>query len=225
MDDDNDGVYEEFATGVSSTSIVKTGLSAGSTYRFRLRARNAVGLSAYSDVFTIVTATVPSQPSSPITTVNSEYEIGISWSLPADLGGLSISSYRLEIKTSIGTFAQDLANCDAENSSSVISSRSCAIPTTVLRAGPFNIGDSEPIIVRVTAINDIGESTVSAESSDTSMPIADTEPNPPTNFLKNDVDTTKTQVAFTWSAPANDGGNTVIDYAIEMDENNDGVYS
>ena len=37
--------------------------------------------------------------------------------------------------------------------------------------------------------------------------------------------TSKTQVAFTWSAPSDDGGSVVIDYAIEMDINNDGSYS
>ena len=32
-------------------------------------------------------------------------------------------------------------------------------------------------------------------------------------------------MSFSWSAPANDGGDTVIDYAIEMDANDDGNFS
>ena len=45
MDHDNDDVYIEIATGVTLTSYTLTGLSEGNTYRFRVRARNSVGLS------------------------------------------------------------------------------------------------------------------------------------------------------------------------------------
>ena len=38
----------------------QTGLSAGTTYAFKVRARNAVGFSNYSTILSIVTGTVPS---------------------------------------------------------------------------------------------------------------------------------------------------------------------
>ena len=57
------------------------------------------------------------------------------------------------------------------------------------------------------------------------MPIADVEPDAPTSFVRNDAMTSKSQVAFSWSAPAVDGGDTVIDYAIEMDTNDSGSYT
>ena len=56
------------------------------------------------------------------------------------------------------------------------------------------------------------------------MPIADVEPDAPTALTLNSASTTKSQAAFTWSAPVNDGGDTVIDYKVEMDDNDDGVY-
>ena len=59
MDDNNDGVYSEVASGITTTSYTKTGLSAGTTYKFRVRARNGVGLSVYSSVFSIVAGTIP----------------------------------------------------------------------------------------------------------------------------------------------------------------------
>ena len=59
MDDNNDNVYSEVAAGVTQTSYTETGLSAGTTYRFRVRARNTIGLSVYSSVFSIVAGTVP----------------------------------------------------------------------------------------------------------------------------------------------------------------------
>ena len=57
------------------------------------------------------------------------------------------------------------------------------------------------------------------------MPIADVEPDAPTALTRSDAGTTKTQVAFSWSTPASDGGDTIVDYAVEMDANNDGVFS
>ena len=60
MDDNNDGSFTLVASGITATSYVQTGLSAGTSYNFRVKARNAVGSSSYSDVFTIVAATVPS---------------------------------------------------------------------------------------------------------------------------------------------------------------------
>ena len=115
MDDNNDGIYSEIATGVTSTSYTKTGLSAGTSYKFRVRARNSVDFSDYSSVFTIVAATVPSQPNAPTSALNGdETQVVFSWTLPSDLGGLTIDGYKLEIKTSSGTFEKDLTDCNAE---------------------------------------------------------------------------------------------------------------
>ena len=60
MDDNNDGSFSLVASGITATNFVQTGLSAGTSYNFRIKARNAVGSSSYSTVFTILAATVPS---------------------------------------------------------------------------------------------------------------------------------------------------------------------
>ena len=95
---------------------------AGNSYRFRVKARNAVGQSSYSPIFMIVAATVPSKPNAPTTTLSGDWPselIVIDWTLPSDMGGLTISSYKLEIKTSTATFEKDLGHCDAETNSSI----------------------------------------------------------------------------------------------------------
>ena len=74
----------EVATGVTSTSYTQNGLSAGTTYAFKVRARNAVGLSSYSQVISIVAATIPSKPNAPTTSVIDEYQISVTWNLPTD---------------------------------------------------------------------------------------------------------------------------------------------
>jgi len=48
MDDNNDDVYESVATEVTLPAHTQTSLSEGNAYRFRVRARNAVGESEYS---------------------------------------------------------------------------------------------------------------------------------------------------------------------------------
>ena len=182
MDSNNSGSYTEVSTSITGTSYTKTGLSEGTSYNFRLRARNTVNYSDYSSVFTIIAATIPSKPSNPSLAVSGdETEIVISWSLPSDLGGLAIGGYKLEIKASSGTFETDLANCNAESDSTIISSRTCSVPVSVLRANPFDLGDSSTIFARVTAINDIG-SSIASSSGIATMPIAPVKPDPPTTF-------------------------------------------
>ena len=105
MDDNNDNVYSVVATGLTSTAHIETGLSAGSANRFKVRARNAVDYSDYSDVFTITAATVPSKPATPSTTLSGDLtQVILDWSIPTDTGGLTISGYKVEIKTSGGTW-------------------------------------------------------------------------------------------------------------------------
>lgn len=43
-----DSTFVEYAAGVTSTSIVVTGLTPGMTYSFMVKARNIIGYSAYS---------------------------------------------------------------------------------------------------------------------------------------------------------------------------------
>ena len=70
---------------------------------------------------------------------------------------------------------------------------------------------------RIRARNQIG---FSAYSSVFSI-LAAVVPDEPTSFIRDENSTTENQVAFTWSAPLDDGANSVIDYSIEMDDDND----
>ena len=92
-----------------------------------------------------------------------------------------------------------------------------------LREEPFNLGDLETIYTRVIAFNVIGDSLTSPIGS-LNMPIAPIAPDPPINFVRNEESTTKTQVAFSWSAPASDGGSPIIDYSVFMDDDDDDFY-
>ena len=98
----------------------------------------------------------------------------------------------MEVKTATSTFEKDLTDCDAENDSTIISTRTCTVRVDeTLRTSPFDLQDHDSVISIVTSINDIGESAVSSEGNGAAMPIADVAPDPPTTFVRDDVATTK----------------------------------
>lgn len=102
MDDNNDGIYTQVASGVTSTSHTQTGLSEGTSYMFKVRARNSVGYSTYSSPFTIVAATKPDVPTSFLRNESSttKTQVAFSWDAPSDTGGSSLIDYSLEMSTS-----------------------------------------------------------------------------------------------------------------------------
>ena len=154
---------------------------------------------------------MPSQPNAPTTTTIGETTIVVDWNPPSDLGGLTITSYKLEIKTSTSTFEIDLADCDAESSTAT----TCSVPVATLRAAPFNLADLASVSVRVTAINSLGDSTVSVEGNGAIMPIPDTVPAAPSVFSTDSQSTTS--ISFSWTEPA-DGGDTITDYEIDWNQ-------
>lgn len=107
-----------------------------------------------------------------------------------------------------------MTDCDAENNPTIISSRTCTIPVSTLRTGPYSLANSASVYAKVTSFNAIGDSVPSAEGNGATIPIPPTEPNAPTTFVRNEVSTTKTQVAFSWTAPTSDGGSALLDYSI-----------
>ena len=51
------GTFGEIASGVTATTLVDAGRTASTTYEYRVRAENAAGLSAFSNVATVTTPT------------------------------------------------------------------------------------------------------------------------------------------------------------------------
>ncbi len=80
-----------FASAATTQTI--TGLTNGATYRFKVRARNAVGLSTWSALSATVTPfSVPAAPT--VGTVAAAVaSVIVSWTAPADTGGSPITSY------------------------------------------------------------------------------------------------------------------------------------
>jgi len=57
---------------IVSRQHTTTGLQSGTTYKFMVKARNSVGLSAFSAEISILAAQIPDQIQAPVTTISSE---------------------------------------------------------------------------------------------------------------------------------------------------------
>jgi predicted phage tail protein len=91
------GYYPLPSTSFSSTATTQTvtGLTNGTTYRFRVQAVNVAGTSGYSTVTNPVTPapTVPGAPTIVLNATAGNAEATISWITPNDDGGSPITGY------------------------------------------------------------------------------------------------------------------------------------
>jgi hypothetical protein len=97
MWDQGTGTYVQAASGVTTTSYTKTSLTAGATYNFKVQARNTIGIGLLTSAFSIVAATVPSDPTA-LTRDNantSKTQVAFSWTAPSETGGLAIIDYTI----------------------------------------------------------------------------------------------------------------------------------
>ena len=92
--DQGTSTYVSLATGVTLSTYLKTGLTAGTTYKFKVSARNSIGTGSLSSEFSIVAATVSSSPAPPTTTYDGVTDtVLIDFNPPADDGGLAVTGY------------------------------------------------------------------------------------------------------------------------------------
>lgn len=78
----------------ATRSFTDTGLTNGTTYRYRLSALNASGAGALTDPLAAVPVTVPSAPAAPAATA-ADGSVSVAWSPPAANGGSAVTGYRL----------------------------------------------------------------------------------------------------------------------------------
>lgn len=111
----NGGVFTFIQNvAVGTTSIVFSGLDAGTTYAHRIRVFNNVGASGYSNAPSVTTPTTPGAPASVTGTRITTPFLGFraNWSAPSSNGGSAITGYEVERQRpanpgwiSVGTFS------------------------------------------------------------------------------------------------------------------------
>ena len=203
------GAYSVLGTVITATSYTANTLTADVIYTFKVTARNMIGLSAASNEVNIRAAAKPNVPGTPVTSVNSNISLTITFSAPSYNGGSAITAYSVAIQESnSSTFTTLSANCN-------ISTTTCTVPISTLQAAPYNLVWGATVYAKVLATNAVGSSDLSVASGGV---IITTNPDPPSSLANNAAITNVSIIALTWVAPAVDGSTPVIDYQVSWDQ-------
>jgi titin len=188
----NDGLtWTQLSDSVSTTaSYSVTGLNAGQTYRFRVRAVNSGGVSTNSNEASAVVLDIPSAVQSLTVSATGIGQLSVSWSAPASNGGSAITDYVVEGSANGGANWLTVNDGVSTTTSAVLS----------------GLSNGTTYQVRVRAKNAIGEGINPTIASATTW-------NAPTNVV---LTTGVKQLGVTWSAPTQSGGNTITDYLVEF---------
>jgi len=186
----NDIVANPAGTG---TTYTYSGLTAGATYIFKVRATNISGDSDYSGWSSgVVPYTVPGVPTSVVLVTAGDTSITVSWSAPAS-NGSAITAYTLRARDVV-------ASADVTPDITISGSTS----------GTFTgLTNGKAYTFRVAATNAAGTSSFStASSSFTPFGI----PGVPTGV--SGTASASGQIAVSWSAPASNGGSAITSYSV-----------
>jgi hypothetical protein len=130
-------------------------LTSGTTYEFKVEARNEFGYSEYSSTLSLLAAYIPEVPTNVATNMDGS-QVRVSWTLPSD-NGSPITSYKVYIQE-VGTSTYTLENTDCDGTqSNVINNSECFIDTSKLLAS-FNLDGGDSVYAKVVAENIYGES-------------------------------------------------------------------
>jgi cellulose 1,4-beta-cellobiosidase len=105
-DNASGSTYQELVSGLTATSYTATGLTQGSTYQFKVKGKNSLGLSWSSNTVSIQAAAIPDVPLAPVTEfIPASDSITITWIEP-NSGGSPITSYHVLIKQGDDAFSE-----------------------------------------------------------------------------------------------------------------------
>jgi hypothetical protein len=148
------GSYAVLATGVTTLTYTASGLTTGTTYAFKVQARNSQGYSNSSPELTVLTAAVPSMPTAPTTEfiLSTPDYVKITWTAPA-ANGAAISAYTIKIRTSNNVdFVTELTECDGSDAL-IMAQLYCIVYSSTLNAAPFSLTWGSSVYATVSATN------------------------------------------------------------------------
>ncbi|MGH9910524.1 MAG: fibronectin type III domain-containing protein, partial [Nitrososphaerales archaeon] len=99
-------------TGNTNTSYSRTGLTAGTTYTYRVFAMNSAGTSSPSNEVTSSQTinAVPNPPTNLVVASASPTQLNLSWRAPSDNGGPAVTGYKIEVKSGSNSYAVLVSN-------------------------------------------------------------------------------------------------------------------
>lgn len=194
---------------------VATGLTSGTTYTFKVQARNSFGFSLYSTTLKVLCAFVPEKPVAPVSTIETNTVV-LTWTAPYD-NGSPLTKYTIGIKDSQGNYLTTVPGCDG-TSTVVITARKCVVALADLTSSPFNLELGDEISVRIMAHNIYGASLNSEPGSGANIVLV---PDAPINFSNVPSITTASRIGLKWTPGASSGDKPIIDYRIYYDQSTD----
>lgn len=136
------------------TSFTQTsGFTPGTTYSYRLRAKNSYGYGPYSSTVSITPASAPSQIATATTTVDTVYA-KIAWAEPAS-NGASITGYRVYIQQKSGSYRLESTYC-SESDATVTANKYCLVPMSELTGSNYLLVRGDLVVAKVQATNSKG---------------------------------------------------------------------
>lgn len=172
----------------TQTSTTDTGLSAGTTYYYRVAALNGAGEGPLSNSASATTVAPPSAPSAPTATAEPGI-VTLTWSPPASNGGSSLTGYRVY-------------RGDSGSSLTLLKSVDTSLTTT-----DATVAAATTYWYAVSAVSAAGEGPQGTASS-VSTP---TVPSAPQDVAAQNQ---RLKIHLMWSAPATDGGDAIDSYEI-----------
>jgi len=176
------------SVGATTSPFTISSLTNGTEYLVRVRAVTSEGDGAASGPATGTPRTTPGAPTSLSTTVGSG-QVVVNFTAGSD-GGSTILRYEYEL----------------DDSDSWISAGVAASPVTVT-----GLTNGTTYSIKIRAVNAAGDGAESAAT--TATPDVDGLPTQPTSLAAGTP--TATTMPLTWSAPVDNGGETVTDYVVQ----------
>ena len=183
----------------TSTSRTFTGLTDGTMYEFQVRARSAVGWSAYSMSTTGTPTASPALPDAPamptVTAGSARGSLDVSWVEPAD-NGSAIIDYGLQYRV------QGASNWTV---------MTAAVPGTSTTLSGMPDNTTYEVQVRARNVNGSSPWSPSGEGATAAAPAVPDAPAMPTVTA---TANTRGSLDVMWVAPA-DNGSTIMDYSLQ----------
>ena len=203
--------FSQLVASQSATTYSHTGLSAGDTRHYRVRAINSEGNSPWSNTANATTgaatATFPDAPTELTATASGQTIIHLSWSAPRTTGGAPISGYRI------------LVSADGIDFTTILVSSH-----TITSYSHTGLAPGTTRYYRVSAINSVGRrGPVSNTANATTATPTATAPTAPRSLRA--TASGQTIINLSWSAPSSMGGADIRGYRIEVSTNGGSSFS
>jgi len=221
MDDGKGGAFSDIFSGIfepSTLSFLKTGLTTGNNYRFKVRAAGYNEEGPDSNIASFYSCTSPSGFNSPTAVLQTSTSIQIQWKAPLDNGGCSLSGYAVFKDDEFGITTEVNSAFDP-----LVRNNPSLDGVIITNFAPLNADVGKTFKIKVTAYNNGGRQ---ADSGGLALVLASIPSTPTVGPVNTVAVTSSTKIAVTYgvTSPPSNGGSPILSYALEIDDGRGGSF-